>query len=106
MASSPKDEPQGPAPERPKDEPQGSAPERPEELAHRTPPSAVLKSIPLALIDVDEQARQRRIDPDAVVGDVVGYIDRELGEGYASAHPSLVAAMAQSAAIDACADAL
>jgi hypothetical protein len=36
--------------------------------------------------------------------DVVAYLDRELGQGYADAHPSLIAALAQTSAIDACAD--
>jgi hypothetical protein len=38
--------------------------------------------------------------------DTLSYVDRELGAGYADAHPSLIAALAQSAAIDACADSL
>jgi hypothetical protein len=38
--------------------------------------------------------------------DTLNYIDRELGEGYADAHPSLIAALAQTAALEACADSL
>jgi ParB-like chromosome segregation protein Spo0J len=55
-------------PTSPTGEPQGPALERPEELAHRTPPTAVFKEVALAAIAMDEQARQRPIDPDAVVG--------------------------------------
>jgi hypothetical protein len=36
--------------------------------------------------------------------DIVAYLDRELGEGYAATHPSLIAALAQTDAIDAGAD--
>jgi hypothetical protein len=51
----------------PKGKPRGPARERPDELTHCKPPSAVFKEVPLALIDMDEQARQRPIDPHAVV---------------------------------------
>jgi hypothetical protein len=38
------------------------------------------------------------------VRDIVEYLDSGMGEGFAASHPSLLAALAQTAAIDACAD--